>query len=125
MRRGGGALPGGHNNDQVTNYPDPIYSSSVLRQLWASLQPPQPAPSATIPPPCLLLECRAMALGFGGYVLLFSNIAELGWIYSGSILRNLPEIFSKRDRYGVLAMYMPPNRVSPSALGLGALTYTN
>ena len=27
-----------------------------------------------------------MALGFGGYALLFSNIAELGWIYSGSIL---------------------------------------
>ena len=66
-----------------------------------------------------------MALGFGGYVLLFSNIAELGWIYSGSILRNLPEIFSKRDRYGVLALYRPPNRVSPGALGLGALTYNN
>lgn len=29
-----------------------------------------------------------MALGFGGYALFFSNIAELGWIYmySGSVL---------------------------------------
>ena len=84
-----------------------------------------------------------MALGFGGYALFFSNIAELGWPAGRPLPRggrpaarpagrpalaclcNLPEIFSKRDRYGVLAMYMPPNRVSPSALGLGALTYTN